>query len=155
MAVVELPLHLNWSASGRRFDLRARADRARVYEIVLQEGTPADILAYVDGALLVDLWEDLVLPKACSCAGSSTRRIRACPGVAAAVPRHRCRRPPDTADRLERAAELAARRRLGLYDALFVQLARELELPLLISDVKLARAAEGTIRVELLQAKSS
>jgi hypothetical protein len=30
---------------------------------VLQEGTPADILAYVDGALLVDLWEDLVLPR--------------------------------------------------------------------------------------------
>jgi hypothetical protein len=35
-----------------------------VYEIVLQEGTPADITAYVDGALLVDLWEDLVLPRA-------------------------------------------------------------------------------------------
>jgi hypothetical protein len=34
-----------------------------VYEIVLQEGTPADILDYVDGALLVDLWEDLVLPR--------------------------------------------------------------------------------------------
>jgi hypothetical protein len=29
----------------------------------LQEGTPADILAYVDGTLLVDLWEDLVLPR--------------------------------------------------------------------------------------------
>jgi transcriptional regulator with XRE-family HTH domain len=64
LAVVELPLHLNWSAPGRVFDLRARTDRARVYEIVLQEGTPADILAYVDGALLVDLWEDLVLPRA-------------------------------------------------------------------------------------------
>jgi hypothetical protein len=34
-----------------------------VYEIVLQEGTPADILTYVDGVLLVDLWEDLVLPR--------------------------------------------------------------------------------------------
>jgi hypothetical protein len=45
------------------FDLRSRADRSRVYEIVLQEGTPADILTYVDGALLVDLWEDLVLPR--------------------------------------------------------------------------------------------
>jgi hypothetical protein len=30
---------------------------------VLQEGMPADILNYVDGALLVDLWEDLVLPR--------------------------------------------------------------------------------------------
>jgi transcriptional regulator with XRE-family HTH domain len=63
LAAVELPLHLNWSAPGRIFNLRSRADRARVYEIVLQEGTPADILAYVDGALLVDLWEDLVLPR--------------------------------------------------------------------------------------------
>jgi len=64
LALVELPLHLNWSAPGRKFDLRSRADRARVYEIVLQEGTPADILAYVDGALLVDLWNELVLPRA-------------------------------------------------------------------------------------------
>jgi transcriptional regulator with XRE-family HTH domain len=63
LAAVELPLHLNWSAPGRVFDLRSRADRARVYEIVLQEGTSADILAYVDGVLLVDLWEDLVLPR--------------------------------------------------------------------------------------------
>jgi transcriptional regulator with XRE-family HTH domain len=64
LAAVELPLHLNWSAPGRIFNLRSHADRARAYEIVLQEGTPADILAYVDGALLVDLWEDLVLPRA-------------------------------------------------------------------------------------------
>jgi transcriptional regulator with XRE-family HTH domain len=64
LAAVELPLHLNWSTPRRVFDLRSRADRARVYEIVLQEGTPADITAYVDGALLVDLWKDLVLPEA-------------------------------------------------------------------------------------------
>src|ERR1700683_765304 len=63
LAVVELPLHLNWSAPGRVFDLRSRADRARVYEAVLQEGRPADILTYVDGVLLVDLWGDLVLPR--------------------------------------------------------------------------------------------
>ena len=64
VAVVELPLHLNWSAPRRAFDLRSRADRARVYEVVLQEGRPSVILAYVDGALLVDLWDDLVLPQA-------------------------------------------------------------------------------------------
>lgn len=40
LAVVELPLHLNWSAPGRVFDLGSRPDRARVYEIVLQEGPP-------------------------------------------------------------------------------------------------------------------
>lgn len=64
LAVVELPLHLNWSAPGRVFDLGSRPDRARVYEIVLQEGRPADILAYIDGALLADLWADLVIPRA-------------------------------------------------------------------------------------------
>lgn len=37
---------------------------APVYEVVLQEGRPADILAYVDGALLLDLWGELVLPRA-------------------------------------------------------------------------------------------
>src|SRR5580698_5010474 len=63
LARVELPLHLNWSQRGRQFDLRSRADRARVYEIVLQEGRPADILTYVDGALLLDLWDELVLPR--------------------------------------------------------------------------------------------
>jgi predicted nucleic acid-binding protein len=56
-----------------------------------------------------------------------------------------------TADRLERAASLAARRTLGMYDALFVHLAQELGLPLLTSDAKLGRAAEGTIRVEVLR----
>lgn len=71
LAAVELPLHLNWSAPGRVFDLRSRADRARVYEIVLQEGTPADIMTYVDGALLVDLWDDLVLPRAVRSAWAS------------------------------------------------------------------------------------
>lgn len=63
LATVELPLHLNWSARGRRYDLRARRERARVYEIVLREGVPSDILTYVDGALLVDLWDELVLPR--------------------------------------------------------------------------------------------
>jgi transcriptional regulator with XRE-family HTH domain len=63
-ATVELPLHLNWSDRGRRFNLRDRRQRARVYEIVLREGTPADVLKYVDGALLVDLWDELVLSTA-------------------------------------------------------------------------------------------
>lgn len=63
LATVELPIHLNWSAPGRRFDLRDRHDRARLYEIVLREGTPDDVLRYIDGALLVDLWDELVLPR--------------------------------------------------------------------------------------------
>ena len=64
LAVVVLPLHLNWSDRGRSFDLRDRRQRARVYELVLREGQPDDVLAYVDGVLLVDLWEELVLPVA-------------------------------------------------------------------------------------------
>lgn len=63
-ATVDLPLHLNWSDRGRSFDLGDRRQRARVYEIVLREGGPADVLAYIDGALLVDLWDELVLPVA-------------------------------------------------------------------------------------------
>lgn len=56
-----------------------------------------------------------------------------------------------SADRLERAASLAARKMLGMYDALFVHLAQELELPLLTSDAKLGRAARDAIRVEVLR----
>jgi hypothetical protein len=57
-----LPLHLNWSQPGREYDLFDRRQRALVYEIVLREGTGQDISDYVDGALLVDLWPDLILP---------------------------------------------------------------------------------------------
>jgi len=63
LATVTLPLHVNWSPPARTFDLRDRSDRARMYEIVLREGTGADILAYIDGVLLVELWDELVLPR--------------------------------------------------------------------------------------------
>lgn len=59
---VRLPLHLNWSEPDRGYDLSDRRQRARVYEIVLREGTAQDISDYVDGVLLVDLWPDLVVP---------------------------------------------------------------------------------------------
>jgi transcriptional regulator with XRE-family HTH domain len=62
-ASVDLPLALNWSQPGRVFHLSDRADRARVYEAVLREGREADVLRYVDGALLVDLWNELILPR--------------------------------------------------------------------------------------------
>ncbi len=63
LARVVLPLHLNWSAPGRVFDLRSRRERARAYEIVLREGGPDDITGYIDGALLIDMWDELVLPR--------------------------------------------------------------------------------------------
>ena len=64
LATVALPLHVNWSTPGRRFQLADRAQRARVYEMVIREGNPEDVLAYIDGVLLVDLWPELVLPRA-------------------------------------------------------------------------------------------
>lgn len=64
MATVTLPQHLHWSGPSRPLSLRDRRDRARVYERVLREGEPADLLTYLDGALLLDLWDDLVIPRA-------------------------------------------------------------------------------------------
>ncbi|HEX6358490.1 helix-turn-helix transcriptional regulator [Actinophytocola sp.] len=63
LATVVLPLSLNWSQPGREYRLRDRLDRARVYEAVLREGDAKDVLTYIDGVLLVDLWDDLVLPR--------------------------------------------------------------------------------------------
>jgi len=62
VASVRLPLHLSWSAPDRTYRLVDRRERARLYEVVLREGGPDDIRAYVDGVLLVDLWDELVLP---------------------------------------------------------------------------------------------
>ena len=45
-----------------RQSLADRRNRARCYETVIREGTPDDIRTYIDGALLIDLWDDLVLP---------------------------------------------------------------------------------------------
>lgn len=61
---IDLPLHVAWSGQERRVDLADRRTRARVYEQLLVEGTAQDIAAVVDGALLVDVWPDLVLPRA-------------------------------------------------------------------------------------------
>jgi hypothetical protein len=56
-----------------------------------------------------------------------------------------------TAARLERAAGLAARKNLGVSDALFVQLAGEVDLPLLTTGLRLGRAAKGPVRIEVLE----
>ncbi len=61
LADVALPLAINWSQPERVFRMRERDDRARVYEMVLREGAGTDIERYVDGALLIDLWPDLIL----------------------------------------------------------------------------------------------
>ena len=58
-----LPLGLEWSRPGRTVRLSDRGDRARAYEMVLREGTPVEIESIVDGALLVDVWDQIVLPR--------------------------------------------------------------------------------------------
>ena len=62
-AGVTLPLEVNWSSPGASFQLADRRQRARCYEVVLREGMPADIRRYVDGALLIDQWSELVVPR--------------------------------------------------------------------------------------------
>jgi hypothetical protein len=59
---IELPLHISSSGPAITYDLDDRADRARVYEQVLSEGTKADVRYYVDAHELRQLWDELVLP---------------------------------------------------------------------------------------------
>jgi hypothetical protein len=59
---VELPFHIRWSGPPIVYDLDDRADRARVYEQVLREGTEDDVRFYVDPGQLRDLFDELVLP---------------------------------------------------------------------------------------------
>lgn len=47
-----------------RFDLRRRPSRRRMYEKLLRRGLPDELIDWVDGALLIDLWDELKLPQA-------------------------------------------------------------------------------------------
>lgn len=59
---IELPLHIRWSGEPIVYDLDDRADRARVYEQVLREGSEEDVRYYIDPGQLLELWDELVLP---------------------------------------------------------------------------------------------
>jgi len=61
---VDLPLHIRWSGPPITYDLNDRADRVRVYEQVLREGTEDDVRFFVEANLLLELWDELVLPPA-------------------------------------------------------------------------------------------
>lgn len=62
-ARVRLPMAVNWSKPDVEFEMADRGQRSRCYEVVLREGMPHHILEIVDGALLVDLWREIVLPR--------------------------------------------------------------------------------------------
>lgn len=47
----------------RRWDLRRRPQRRTFYEMLLRRGDPEELRDWIDGALLVDLWPDLRIPK--------------------------------------------------------------------------------------------
>lgn len=64
LATVVLPPQADWSASGHPRNLADRSERLLAYQVVMAEGRPADIMQFIDGALLVDAWADLYLPAA-------------------------------------------------------------------------------------------
>ncbi len=47
-----------------RLSLRRRPSRRRMYELLLRNGFPEELRDWIDGALLVDLWDDLKIPRA-------------------------------------------------------------------------------------------
>lgn len=61
--MVELPPHVRWSGPPLHYDLSNRQQRARVYEQVLREGNEADIRWFIRVDELIDLWDELVLPR--------------------------------------------------------------------------------------------
>ena len=40
-----------------------RHERRLAYEALLREGTPDDLTRFIDGVLLMDVWDDLVIPR--------------------------------------------------------------------------------------------
>lgn len=61
---VELPLHLFWSAPDSTFSLDAPDERRQVFEIVLREARrPGDLAAFLNGAMLTALWQEIFLPR--------------------------------------------------------------------------------------------
>jgi transcriptional regulator with XRE-family HTH domain len=48
---------------GRVYELADRTDRRDAYAMLLREGTQKELLEHLDGVLLVELWEELVLPE--------------------------------------------------------------------------------------------
>lgn len=63
--VVRLPLRLYWSGpdpEAVEWDVRSPSRRARLYEVVLREGDLDDVRGLVDGAALVQAWDELYLP---------------------------------------------------------------------------------------------
>lgn len=64
--IVVLPRWVDWSSDDPTYDLSDRWQRIRVYEQVLREGTADDVRHFIDVDVLLDLWDDMILPPAVS-----------------------------------------------------------------------------------------
>ncbi len=62
LATITTSQHFWWSGPDRTLDLGNKQQRHRAYELILREGTPADIETVVDGLLLTQAWPHLVVP---------------------------------------------------------------------------------------------
>lgn len=62
---MELPVRLYWSAGSRRFDLSSPHEAADYYESVLDAASSrADLVRYLNAALLIRLWPVIGLSRA-------------------------------------------------------------------------------------------
>jgi hypothetical protein len=64
--VVTVPRWIDWSSDDPTYDLSDRWQCLRVYEQVMREGTADDVRRFIDVDVLIDLWDELILPPAVS-----------------------------------------------------------------------------------------
>lgn len=63
---ITLPASVSWSGPHATYDLSDRRRRGRAYEQILREGAAADVRRYIDVDALIEVWDDLILPRAVS-----------------------------------------------------------------------------------------
>jgi hypothetical protein len=73
--------HLYWSDDNNRFDLSKRARLRSMYQIVLTEGSTADVVAFVNRELLLGVWDELWLSPAVDAAWDSWIQAHRVAGV--------------------------------------------------------------------------
>lgn len=60
-ATVTLPSSVYWSGGDGTFDLADERARRLVYRILIHEATPPVMAEFMDGALLSELWDDMLI----------------------------------------------------------------------------------------------
>jgi hypothetical protein len=84
--MIELPQRLFWSADDSRFSLDDPAALRSVYQKVLREAAlSSELVAYLNGDLLIRIWPDLFLPEDVRRAWEHVHPVLAAARTAAAV----------------------------------------------------------------------